>query len=215
MSTENPALGRRERKQRATRDRLLTAAQAHFAERGYDRATMDDIAADADVSRATAFNYFPRKEELLLALAERRREVIADLLARERSESADVADRLHRVFANLCDIFDTDVAGTRSLTRAWVQAGGPLLPDAFATAAIFADTLDDARARGQVRPDIDPGSAGRILLDAYLGALVHWAAGQDTSTATLRNHLSTVVDTIINGLRPPRTTGARAAHAPD
>jgi hypothetical protein len=35
------------------------------------------------------------------------------------------------------------------------------------------------------------------------------AADQDATTASLRDQLSTVVDTIINGLRPPRTT-ARA-----
>jgi AcrR family transcriptional regulator len=199
----------RERKQRATRERLLTVAQTRFAERGYGRTTMDDIAADADVSRATAFNYFPRKEELLLALVDRRRAFIVDLLAREQPEAADVADRLHRVFTSLCDSFDTDSAGHRALTRAWVQAGGPLFPDAFATAAIFADTLRDAQARGQLRPDIDPGSAGRVLLDAYLGAIIRWATDQDATTASLRDQLSAVVDTIINGLRPPRTT-ARA-----
>jgi TetR/AcrR family transcriptional regulator, cholesterol catabolism regulator len=209
VSTENPAPTMRERKQRATRERLLTAAQTLFAERGYDRTTMDDIAADADVSRATAFNYFPRKEELLVALVERRRAVIVDLLARAQPEATDVADRLHRVFTHLCDAFDTDSGGNRALTRAWVQAGGPLLPDAFATAAVFADAVRDARARGQLRADIDPGSAGRILLDAYLGAIIRWAAGEDATTATLRDQLSTVVDTVINGLRPPRTT-ARA-----
>jgi TetR/AcrR family transcriptional regulator, cholesterol catabolism regulator len=202
VSTAGPAPTMRERKQRATRERLLTVAQALFAERGYDRTTMDEIAADADVSRATAFNYFPRKDELLLALVERRRAAIADLLTREQPEAADLADRLHRVFTNLCDLFDADSAGTRGLTRAWVQAGGPLLPDAFATAAIFTDAVGDAQARGQLRADIDPDSAGRILLDAYLGALIRWAAGQDATTASLRDQLSTAVDTIINGLRP-------------
>ena len=68
MSTDTPAPTMRERKQRATRERLLAVAQTLFAQRGYDGTTMDDIAADADVSRATAFNYFPRKEQLLLAL---------------------------------------------------------------------------------------------------------------------------------------------------
>jgi TetR/AcrR family transcriptional regulator, cholesterol catabolism regulator len=161
---------------------------------------MDDIAVGADVSRATAFNYFPRKEELLLALAERRRAVIVDLLARAQPEAADVADRLHRVFTNLCDAFDTDSAGNRALTRAWVQAGGPLFPDAFATATVFADTFRDAQARGELRADIDPGGAGRLLLDAYLGAIIRWAAGQDATTTSLRDQLSTVVD----GLRASR-----------
>lgn len=195
----------RERKQRATRERLLAVAQTLFAERGYDRTTMDDIAADADVSRATAFNYFPRKEELLLALAERRRAIIVDLLAREHSDTVDVANRLHRVFGDLCDALDADSAGNQALTRAWVQAGGLLLPDAFATAAVFADVFRDAQAREQLRSDIDPDGAGRILLDAYLGALIRWAADHDTVKTSLRDQLSIAVETIIDGLRPPRS----------
>jgi len=192
----------RERKQRATRERLLTVAQTLFADRGYDRTTMDDIAAAADVSRATAFNYFPRKEELLLALVARRRAVIVDLLAREQPEAADVADRLRRVLMSLCDALDTDPAGNRALTLAWVQAGGPLLPDAFATAAVFADALRGAQAHGQLRPDIGPDSAGRILLDAYLGALVRWAAEPDATTASLREQFGAVLDIVIDGLHP-------------
>lgn len=201
MTAANRTPTMRERKQRATRERLLTVTQTLFAERGYEGTTMDHIAAAADVSRATAFNYFPRKEELLLALVDRRRQIIVDLLTREQPDALDVADRLRRAFLSLCDTLDTDPAGNRALTRAWVQAGGPLLPDAFATAAVFAGPLRDAQARGQLRPDIDPGGAGQVLLDCYLGALIRWAAGQDDSTAPLREQFTAILDTLVNGLR--------------
>ena len=79
MSAASPAPTRRERKQRATREGLLTAALSLFAERGYENTTMDDIAMKADVARATAFNYYRHKEDFLLAWAERRRTVMADL----------------------------------------------------------------------------------------------------------------------------------------
>ena len=202
MSSDRPTPSMRERKQRATRERLLTVARTLFTERSYDRTTMDDIAADADVSRATAFNYFPRKEELILALVERRRAVIVDLLAREQSETADVADRFRRLFVDLCDNLESDSARNRALTRAWVQAGGPLFPDAFATAEVFADVFRDAKARGQLRSGIDPDGAGRILLDAYLGALIRWSVDDDAATTSLREQLGAVVDTVVEGLRP-------------
>src|SRR6266516_4139562 len=162
MSTGNQAPTRRERKQRVTRDGLLTAALSLFAERGYEHTTMDDIADRADVSRATAFNYFRRKEEFLLDWAERRRAVMAGLLAREQAESVDVSDRLRHAFMNLCDNLEVDPAGNQALTRAWVLAGGPLLPDASATATVFADTLRHAQSGGQLRPGIDVDSAGRV-----------------------------------------------------
>jgi AcrR family transcriptional regulator len=48
----------------STRDGILAAAQASFAEHGYDRATIRDIAARAAVDPALVIHYFGSKEAL-------------------------------------------------------------------------------------------------------------------------------------------------------
>lgn len=60
------ALGLRERKRRATREQIAAVATGLFMARGFDAVTIMEIAEAAQVSKATVFNYFPRKEELLL-----------------------------------------------------------------------------------------------------------------------------------------------------
>ena len=57
--------GLRERKKRATRLAIRDAAMALFAQQGFARTTIDQIAEAADVSRATVFSYFPTKEEIV------------------------------------------------------------------------------------------------------------------------------------------------------
>jgi len=49
-----------------TRDRILEAALASFAEHGYDRATIRDIAARAAVDPALVIHYFGSKEALFI-----------------------------------------------------------------------------------------------------------------------------------------------------
>ncbi len=70
-----PALSRRDRERLARRTAILDAAQAVFAEKGYEQATLDEVAERAEFGKGTLYNYFPDgKEELFFTLFE---EVVA------------------------------------------------------------------------------------------------------------------------------------------
>ncbi|MET7487266.1 TetR/AcrR family transcriptional regulator [Streptomyces sp. NPDC005538] len=59
-------LSLRERKKRATRQRISNVATDLFKERGFDAVSVAEVARAAEVSTMTVFNYFPRKEDLFL-----------------------------------------------------------------------------------------------------------------------------------------------------
>jgi AcrR family transcriptional regulator len=60
-------LGLRQRKKQQTRQAIYEAARRLFAERGFDRVAVAEVAREANVSEVTVFNYFPTKEDLFYA----------------------------------------------------------------------------------------------------------------------------------------------------
>ncbi|MEU1286747.1 TetR family transcriptional regulator [Kitasatospora sp. NPDC005856] len=58
--------GLRERKKERTRRAISEAAIALFLEHGFDRVSVADVAAAAEVSKPTLFSYFPTKEDLVV-----------------------------------------------------------------------------------------------------------------------------------------------------
>ncbi len=90
--------GLRQRKKDKTRWLVISQiATRLFIRRGLDRVTIAEVAAAADVSVNTIFNYFPTKEDLLF---DREREVVAALanVVRGRPPGESVLEALRHSF---------------------------------------------------------------------------------------------------------------------
>lgn len=83
---EMPALGLRERKKQRTRATLIDAAVELCERQGFERTTVDQIAAIADVSPRTFSRYFATKDAVALALIEDAIDLAAVELARQPSD---------------------------------------------------------------------------------------------------------------------------------
>lgn len=64
-------MGRREENKQRKRERLLAEGLRLFQDAGYDRASIEQIAAASGVARGTFYLYFPDKASLFAALMER------------------------------------------------------------------------------------------------------------------------------------------------
>lgn len=81
--------GLRERKKRQTRQRISETAIGLFVARGFDHVTIAEVAAAAEVSVNTLYNYYESKEDLVLPPDEASPQRLADMVrARKPGESA-------------------------------------------------------------------------------------------------------------------------------
>jgi AcrR family transcriptional regulator len=188
--------GRRARKKLETRERILQSGVALFAAHGYDSTTMEHIGDRADVSRATVFNYFARKEDIVFEWFGRMRDEFATALAEDDQHSVDSTSRVRRAFRVLADMYAADPATGRAMVRAWQRAGGPLLATESAAPGLVANTLRDGQRAGDIPRDVDPDQAALILFDAYLGVLYRWVV-DETGQLALGEQLTTTLDLIL------------------
>jgi AcrR family transcriptional regulator len=80
--------GLRERKKAATRVAIRDAGMRLFAEQGFARTTIDQIADAAGVSRTTFFRYFPSKEAVIFASQNQTIHDFARLLSERPAEES-------------------------------------------------------------------------------------------------------------------------------
>ena len=140
---------RREPNQRRSRERverILAAASALIAEKGSDAMRMGEVAAKADVSIGSLYQYFPDKAAIILRLAERYnaegRACIQAALATPRSMK-----ELRAAFMGLVDTYYALFLAEPVMRDIWsgTQADKALreieLADSQANGAILAEAL--------------------------------------------------------------------------
>ena len=146
----------------ANRARILTAAIAEFASRGFKGASMDAIAARTQTTRALINYYFGSKERLYLAVLER---VYAEIRDAERELQLDhlpPVEAIRRIVEFTYDYYVAHEYFVR-LVVAENQAKGRHMKRSPALRTLnrpIVDTLGGVLARGQAegrfRPDVDP-----------------------------------------------------------
>ena len=111
--------GLRERKKQRTREQIIDAAMALFAERGYHATTIADIATAADVAPRTFFSYFPSKEAVVFHHVDRDLDGLASAL-RDRLPDETAFDGLRRWIDGMYDAWmaeEDDAALRKRLCR--------------------------------------------------------------------------------------------------
>ncbi len=68
----SPACSLKERQRQQREELILQSAEASLLEKGYHDTSMDEIASRVGIAKGTLYLHFPRKEDLILALFERK-----------------------------------------------------------------------------------------------------------------------------------------------
>lgn len=100
---------RKEREKERRRQQIMVAAKRVFSEKGFSKATMEDIAQEAELSPGTLYLYFKNKEELYASLSLR---ILQYLLLRiehvNAVKGAGPDDKLKQLMEAMYDVYEFD-----------------------------------------------------------------------------------------------------------
>jgi len=164
-------------KSEATRAHILASALAAFRERGFERVTMREVAADAGVALGAAYYYFDSKDALVMAFYEQAQAEILPAVERVLAQSRTLEQRLRAIIQHKFDYF----APNRRLMAALsshIDPHNPLSPFSNDTARIreqdiacFARAITDS---GVKLPPSTLPYLPRLLWMYQMGLMLFW-----------------------------------------
>ncbi|MBX2838875.1 MAG: TetR/AcrR family transcriptional regulator [Gammaproteobacteria bacterium] len=167
-----------------TRLRLLEAAVDVISEKGFDKASMREIARRADVADATIYNYFSTKEKLLYGYCEYvQRQVMEKLKAIDDFHEYSLRDQLHQLVETE---LQTWLPAREFLQEVFAQTyaapvvGHELLADTKALLKLMVvDLLDGAIEAGEIPEQPYQDLLPTLFWDYQTAILAYWL--KDTS----------------------------------
>jgi len=119
---------RPKRKGELTRERILDAAEALFAEHGYEGATLRHVAGRVNLRTPSLYNHFDSKESLYAAVLERDLSPVLLLLVEYVESGRDVEDANEEIIPVLMKILAERPALPRLLQHETLSGGQRLTP---------------------------------------------------------------------------------------
>ena len=199
---EGPARSRRDEYSEATRRALLDGAARLFAEKGFAATSLDEVAAEARVTKGAVYHHFANKQALFEAVADQAEEdacaAILDAAAAEAPDTwrgvvAGLDSFLERcldpVYRRLCFQEGPAVLGFAN----WWEHGEKH------EIGLIRGMLAALHAEGLVEPD-DLDTLTQLLFGSMIAAALSLARADDPTTESRRVRDATL--RLLAGLRP-------------
>lgn len=186
--------GLRERQRADRHRRILEAAAALFRQSGYEGGKIEAIAADAEVSVGTIYNYYRNKGDLLVAIVSMEvNEVLnagREVVASPPGNVADAIDTLIGIYLEHSLIYLSKAMWRQAMATSTQQPDSPF---GKTYAALDRELVDQTcelverlKGLGLVKPGTDIRSAGEIIFNNMNMMFIEFVKNEQMPVAELR-----------------------------
>jgi AcrR family transcriptional regulator len=181
---------------------LLAVAVAEFNTRGYDATSMEQLSRAAGITKSSFYHHVSGKEELLRAALSRALDGLFGILAEPAAQHGPALDRIRHIVRRQVEVLTGELPYVTLLLRVrgntdterWALSRRREFDAAIA--ALVSESVRD----GQVRADVDPALAAR-LLSGTVNSVIEWYRPGRSGSRSLSDD---VVRAVSEGILPSR-----------
>ena len=196
------AIPLRDRQREQTRSEIVRVAFELFGTHGYEKVSVEMIAAKAGISRATFFNYFPQKELILREVASARAEKLKSTIAALQATGA--APTLDGILEIILKLSAENARITHHSKKLMIEAfvhqvsRGLMLSIRDQVVDALTLILSKALKSTPHRAKADPKKISEPLMAVYIATMLEWlmreSVPQNWLVETMRQRMQVVLE---------------------
>lgn len=185
---------------------ILNSAGAVFAEHGFYKATISQIAARAGVADGTLYLYFKNKDDILYQYLSFKTDVVFEKMNAAVAKGTDAESKLRNLIRchleefqrdkNMAIIFQSEVRYLRDI-ESQVKDISKMYFD------LLSDIIEQGQVEGTMRQDLFVGLVKRFILGAVEGVISTWVSADGRyDLTTMAEPLVDLYMTGVRGVKP-------------
>ncbi|MFD7522942.1 TetR/AcrR family transcriptional regulator [Paenibacillus chitinolyticus] len=171
----------RETRKKELKEHIYKTAIHLFRDKGFDEVTVKEITKACGIAKGTFYNYFARKEDIILHLGRSQIEYIHEHLERY-TQIPVLKERLLKLFQDLMER-DAEESELFRLTVQEVMRSSLHMREEMSAIGVFQDAvawiLRRAAELGELGAHVDPEEASSVLVGIYMYSLLTWTASAE------------------------------------
>ncbi|RIK06090.1 MAG: hypothetical protein DCC49_11880, partial [Acidobacteria bacterium] len=168
--------------------RILDSARRLFAEQGFDKTTIKDVALDADITTGAIYHYFDSKQALFRAVTDEVQQAFLKAFGDAIGKSESFLGRLRAVSEAAVALNDRDSSTAGFIAVMPIEMRRhPEFEDDVArrtsvTITLFESIVDEAKDRGEIASDANTRAVANLILATTMGLALFSTLDRERST---------------------------------
>lgn len=170
--------GKREAQKENRRSEILRAAMDLFSKKGFELTTVEDITRAAHVAKGTFYNFFSKKEDVLLYFLDTEFSKSRKEIQKKIKGLSTISERIELLIATyIKHIFPNKEFSAVLIKERVMNLGTGSNRNELGLMLQLAELFDEARQHGEIREDVDSGHLAEMVFAIYTMYVIYWTNG--------------------------------------